>query len=132
LYGPLQLFTAEFFTTALGMPFEVGKTLLQIEYRPRKRFVPIEEIEVKGAEGERDWGAEDDEVSERASNGDVSPSGLFEKVEGFGVRASVQCPDRAERTAEQPRRGRRVLHRPYGRSLELVCASLGTRRADDN
>jgi hypothetical protein len=66
LYGPLQLFTAEFFTTALGMPFEVGKTLLQIEYRPRKRFVPIEETEEKAAEGDRDWGAEDDEVSERA------------------------------------------------------------------
>jgi fusion and transport protein UGO1 len=58
LYGPLQLFTAEFFTTALGMPFEVGKTLLQIEYRPRKRFAPVEEV----VEKERDWGAEDDEV----------------------------------------------------------------------
>jgi fusion and transport protein UGO1 len=28
---------------ALAMPFEVGKTLLQVEYRPRKRFAPIEE-----------------------------------------------------------------------------------------
>jgi fusion and transport protein UGO1 len=37
-YGPIQLFAAEYFSTALGMPFEVGKTLLQIEYRPRKRF----------------------------------------------------------------------------------------------
>lgn len=39
-YGPLQLFAAEYFSTALGMPFEVGKTLLQIEYRPRRKFAP--------------------------------------------------------------------------------------------
>lgn len=38
IYGPIQLFAAEWFTTALGMPFEVGKTLLQVEYRPRKIF----------------------------------------------------------------------------------------------
>ena len=43
------------------MPFEVGKTLLQVEYRPRKRFAPVEE---DGEEkGQRDWGAQDDEVS---------------------------------------------------------------------
>ena len=45
VYGPIQLFAAEYFTTALGMPFEVGKTLLQIEYRPRKRFDPTPEVE---------------------------------------------------------------------------------------
>ena len=45
VYGPIQLFAAEYFTTALGMPFEVGKTLLQIEYRPRKRFDPTPEAE---------------------------------------------------------------------------------------
>ncbi|ORY29136.1 mitochondrial carrier domain-containing protein [Naematelia encephala] len=59
LYGPLQLFAAEYFTTAIGMPFEVGKTLLQVEYRPRKRFAPVEDDLPDG----RDWGAEDDELS---------------------------------------------------------------------
>ena len=61
LYAPLQLFAAEYFTTALGMPFEVGKTLLQIEYRPRRRLVPAKEEEVEETV-QRDWGAEDDEV----------------------------------------------------------------------
>ena len=43
------------------MPFEVGKTLLQVEYRPRKRFALVDE---DGEEkGQRDWGAQDDEVS---------------------------------------------------------------------
>ena len=60
MYGPLQLFATEYFTTALGMPFEVGKTLLQIEYRPRKRFQPPEEVTEVAQE--KDWGAEDDEV----------------------------------------------------------------------
>lgn len=45
VYGPIQLFAAEYFTTALGMPFEVGKTLLQIEYRPRRRFDPTPEAD---------------------------------------------------------------------------------------
>lgn len=45
MYGPIQLFAAEYFSTALGMPFEVGKTLLQIEHRPRKRFDTIPEVE---------------------------------------------------------------------------------------
>ncbi|EIW66968.1 hypothetical protein M231_03933 [Tremella mesenterica] len=58
VYGPLQLFATEYFTTALGMPFEVGKTLLQVEYRPRKRYAPeVEEMK------QRDFGAEDDELS---------------------------------------------------------------------
>ncbi|WWC91418.1 uncharacterized protein L201_006364 [Kwoniella dendrophila CBS 6074] len=35
---PFNLFLSEYLTTALGMPFEVGKTLLQVEYRPRKKF----------------------------------------------------------------------------------------------
>jgi len=43
------------------MPFEVGKTLLQIEYRPRRRFAPPEEGLVE-EKVQRDWGAEDDEV----------------------------------------------------------------------
>lgn len=61
MYGPLQLFAAEYFTTALGMPFEVGKTLLQVEYRPRKRFAPVEDEVVTGEKAE--WGAEKEEVS---------------------------------------------------------------------
>lgn len=64
MYAPLQLFVAEYFTTALGMPFEVGKTLLQVEYRPRKRFVEYEEgLEELEEVKERDWGAEEDAVS---------------------------------------------------------------------
>lgn len=39
---PFNLFLSEYLTTAMGMPFEVGKTLLQIEYRPRRRFEPLE------------------------------------------------------------------------------------------
>ena len=62
LYGILQLFAAEYFTTALGIPFEVGKTLLQIEYRPRRKYDPPLYDETIPA-GQRDWGAEDDEVS---------------------------------------------------------------------
>ena len=60
VYSPLQLFAAEYFTTALGMPFEVGKTLLQVEYRPRKKFAPV--VEESKVEGGREWGAEEDEV----------------------------------------------------------------------
>jgi len=56
-YGPIQLFAAEYFSTALGMPFEVGKTLLQIEYRPRKRFDTTPE------EAKVVFEAEEDEVS---------------------------------------------------------------------
>ena len=62
LYGPLQLFAAEYFTTALGMPFEIGKTLLQVEYRPRKQFAPIGEGIEEDEKVQREWGAEDDEV----------------------------------------------------------------------
>lgn len=58
-YGPIQLFAAEYFSTALGMPFEVGKTLLQIEYRPRKRFDTTPE------EAKVEFEVEDEEVSTR-------------------------------------------------------------------
>jgi fusion and transport protein UGO1 len=58
LPSPVQLFGTQFLVTALGMPFDVGKTLLQIEYRPRRRYAPLQsEPEV------RDWGAEDDVLS---------------------------------------------------------------------
>lgn len=88
MIGPIQLFAAEFFTTAIGMPFEVGKTLLQVEYRPRKRFEELASGDGSLAQGGllggaggsgsagsgaaededekaggRDWGAEDDELS---------------------------------------------------------------------
>ncbi|KAL7421450.1 hypothetical protein Q5752_004336 [Cryptotrichosporon argae] len=60
VYGPLQTFATQYFVTALGMPFEVGKTLLQIEYRPRRRFAPDDEL----VEAEKkEWDAEDDELS---------------------------------------------------------------------
>lgn len=41
-YGPMALFGAEFCSTLISMPFEVGKTLLQIEYRPRRKFAPVD------------------------------------------------------------------------------------------
>jgi fusion and transport protein UGO1 len=45
------------------MPFEVGKTLLQVEYRPKKRFAPAEEsIEEKR---EKIYEVDEDEVSSR-------------------------------------------------------------------
>lgn len=42
---PFNLFLSEYLTTAMGMPFEVGKTLLQVEYRPKRRFEPLEEAD---------------------------------------------------------------------------------------
>lgn len=63
LPGPVQLFGSQFFITALGMPFEVGKTLLQVEYRPRKKYAPPEVRAEVEREASRDWGAEDDALS---------------------------------------------------------------------
>ncbi|ODN75122.1 hypothetical protein L202_06332 [Cryptococcus amylolentus CBS 6039] len=39
---PFNLFLSEYLATAMGMPFEVGKTLLQVEYRPRRQFEALE------------------------------------------------------------------------------------------
>lgn len=33
----LRTFAAEYMTALIGQPFEVGGTLLQVEYRPRRR-----------------------------------------------------------------------------------------------
>ncbi|WVQ81607.1 hypothetical protein IAT38_003731 [Cryptococcus sp. DSM 104549] len=67
---PWNLLLTEYLSTAMGLPFEVGKTLLQVEYRPRKKFVRLEEAgegasieEIEGEGEKRDWGAEDDELS---------------------------------------------------------------------
>lgn len=57
LPGPVHAFASQFLVTALGMPFEVGKTLLQVEYRPRKKFQPEEQAQ---EEEKPEWGAEDD------------------------------------------------------------------------
>lgn len=43
---------------ALGMPFEVGKTLLQVEYRPRKRYTPVPSLDEKAVA--EHWPAEDE------------------------------------------------------------------------
>ncbi len=59
------MFAAEYLTTALGMPFEVGKTLLQVEYKPKEGVFTEEGVDVIPDEDvteERDWGAEDDQV----------------------------------------------------------------------
>lgn len=34
----IKNFAAEYLTAMIGQPFEVGGTLLQVEYRPRKRI----------------------------------------------------------------------------------------------
>ncbi|WVQ94782.1 hypothetical protein IAU59_001864 [Kwoniella sp. CBS 9459] len=66
---PLNLFLGDYLTTAMGMPFEVGKTLLQVEYRPRKKFAPLEDdqegLETLEGEnvGEKAYKGEDDELS---------------------------------------------------------------------
>lgn len=50
---------------ALAMPFEVGKTLLQVEYRPRKRFAPTEEdVNEEKAEDEMEIPLENPEDAE--------------------------------------------------------------------
>ncbi|ORX38935.1 mitochondrial carrier domain-containing protein [Kockovaella imperatae] len=61
IYGLLQIFAAEYFTTAVGMPFEVGKTLLQIEYRPRQRFAPTKPESSEVAQ--KDWLADEAELN---------------------------------------------------------------------
>jgi len=45
MYGVLATFASEYLTTALGMPFEVGKTLLQVEYKPKPGVDDGAEIE---------------------------------------------------------------------------------------
>lgn len=91
VYGPIQLFAAEYFSTALGMPFEVGKTLLQIEYRPRRRFDPTPEDE------KTEYQPEEEEVGAHHEIG----SGLQARLIGLILSA-----------ARQSRRCRHVLHRP--------------------
>jgi len=82
------------------MPFEVGKTLLQIEYRPRKRFAPAEDVkdEEKGAV------AEEDTVSSGAIDSLDSP---------FMI-------------AQQSRGSRPVFYRPAVDSEPVICTPAGT------
>ena len=66
------------------MPFEVGKTLLQIEYRPRKRYMPAQEQQAAEAQEQRDWGAEDDTLS-NPDEADVYFSDRLEQQSGSFV-----------------------------------------------
>ncbi|TXT08775.1 hypothetical protein VHUM_02903 [Vanrija humicola] len=65
------------------MPFEVGKTLLQVEYRPRKKYAPAEASAEHERDASHDWGAEDDTLSNPDeadvyfSDRLVAPSGTF-------------------------------------------------------
>jgi fusion and transport protein UGO1 len=82
LPGPVQLFASQFLATAMGMPFEVGKTLLQIEYRPRKQFQPA--VETAEPQQQRDWGAEDDALS-NPDEADIYFSDRLEQTSGSFV-----------------------------------------------
>lgn len=54
VYGILAMFASEYLTTALGMPFEVGKTLLQVEYKPKPGVDDGVEVEGVDYEAETD------------------------------------------------------------------------------
>jgi fusion and transport protein UGO1 len=54
VYGVLAMFASEYLTTALGMPFEVGKTLLQVEYKPKPGVDDGVEVEGVDYEAETD------------------------------------------------------------------------------
>ncbi|WWC64239.1 uncharacterized protein I303_106848 [Kwoniella dejecticola CBS 10117] len=60
---PFNLFLSEYLTTAMGMPFEVGKTLLQVEYRPRRRFVQEDELDMSRIEEKEEFELQDDQIS---------------------------------------------------------------------
>nr|XP_019047841.1 hypothetical protein I302_04460 [Kwoniella bestiolae CBS 10118]OCF26771.1 hypothetical protein I302_04460 [Kwoniella bestiolae CBS 10118] len=60
---PFNLFLSEYLTTAMGMPFEVGKTLLQVEYRPRRRFATDEVEIVEGVREKEEFELQDDQIS---------------------------------------------------------------------
>jgi fusion and transport protein UGO1 len=69
------------------MPFEVGKTLLQIEYRPRQRFesAPGSAAETPAAEKDKhEWGAEDDTLS-NPDEADIYFSDRLEQATGTFV-----------------------------------------------
>ena len=63
MYAILAMFASEYLTTALGMPFEVGKTLLQVEYKPKPGVDDGQEVEGVDfeAEGGDETGDEDSE-----------------------------------------------------------------------
>ncbi|WWC73307.1 uncharacterized protein I206_107274 [Kwoniella pini CBS 10737] len=60
---PFNLFLSEYLTTAMGMPFEVGKTLLQVEYRPRRKFVKEDELDIQSIEEKERFELQDDQIS---------------------------------------------------------------------
>jgi hypothetical protein len=65
------MFASEYLTTALGMPFEVGKTLLQVEYKPKPGVDDGQEVEGVDfeVEGEDESGEEDNEGEEGHGEG---------------------------------------------------------------
>lgn len=92
LPGPVQMFASQFLTTAMGMPFEVGKTLLQVEYRPRKKYAPLETDAVTSTQQHRDWGAEDDALS-NPDEADVYFSDRLEAPSNTFVPPPPPAPD---------------------------------------
>ncbi|KAJ9101372.1 hypothetical protein QFC20_005253 [Naganishia adeliensis] len=77
-----QLFASEFLTTAMGMPFEVGKTLLQVEYKPKAGAVV---------------GTIDEEVGEeRVGEMTDEESVVDEGERASNVEASITNPEEAE------------------------------------
>lgn len=64
VYGVLAMFASEYLTTALGMPFEVGKTLLQVEYKPKPGV--DDGVEVEGIDYEVETDDQDSVAGDQA------------------------------------------------------------------
>jgi len=71
IYAILAMFASEYLTTALGMPFEVGKTLLQVEYKPKPGVDDGPEVE--GVDFEAEGGDEtgDEDVEGEDGHGEA-------------------------------------------------------------
>jgi fusion and transport protein UGO1 len=75
LYGLGAMFASEYLTTALGMPFEVGKTLLQVEYKPKPGVddgVELEGVDYEVESVDESGEEMDEEGRRRTGQADVS------------------------------------------------------------
>lgn len=84
-YSLLLAFASEYLTTALGQPFEVGKTLLQVEWTPREDVAP----------------AEEEVFSEDSSSDEVESDGE-EQGAGAGTRSAAGAGARRRQRTARP------------------------------